>query len=88
MAFAPRSRFYRRQHTGKKSKLIELLELNRTGIHVAEYLATLPPPELLPLHLDELVAKTRHKRTQANIDSRFDSQEPKTKKVLDLQGLF
>ena len=32
---------------GKKRERIELLELNLAGIHVAEYLTTLPPRDLL-----------------------------------------
>jgi hypothetical protein len=32
---------------GKKKERIELLELDRSGIHVAEYLTILPPKELL-----------------------------------------
>ena len=39
--------------TGKKSEQIELLELDRSGIHVAEYLTALPPRKVLgeKLHL-------------------------------------
>ena len=33
--------------TGKKSEQIELLELDRSGIHVAEYLTALPSREVL-----------------------------------------
>lgn len=33
--------------TGKKSEQIELLELDKSGIHVAEYLTTLPPRAVL-----------------------------------------
>ena len=29
--------------TGKKAQQIELLELDKSGIHVAEYLTVLPP---------------------------------------------
>ena len=38
---------------GKKSEQIELLELDRSGIHVAEYLTALPPRKVLgeKLHL-------------------------------------
>ena len=32
--------------TGKKSEQIELLELDKSGIHVAEYLTVLPPREV------------------------------------------
>ena len=37
--------------TGKKSEQIELLELDKSGIHVAEYLTTLPPRAVLGLSL-------------------------------------
>ncbi|WP_459213820.1 PDDEXK nuclease domain-containing protein [Pseudomonas monteilii] len=33
--------------TGKKSDQVELLELDKSGIHVAEYITTLPPRVLL-----------------------------------------
>ena len=33
--------------TGKKSEQIELLELDKSGIHVAKYLMTLPRRKLL-----------------------------------------
>jgi hypothetical protein len=33
--------------TGKNTECIELLELDKAGIHVAEYLTALPPKELL-----------------------------------------
>ncbi len=46
---------------GKKQELIELLELNQSGIHVAEYLTGLPPRELLEQKLHKAVetAKAR-----------------------------
>jgi predicted nuclease of restriction endonuclease-like (RecB) superfamily len=45
--------------TGKKSEQIELLELDRSGIHVAEYLTALPSREVLGqrLHLAALRAR-------------------------------
>ncbi len=45
--------------TGKKPEQIELLELDRSGIHVAEYLTALPPREVLSqrLHLAALRAR-------------------------------
>lgn len=39
--------------TGKKSEQIELLELDKSGIHVAEYLTTLPPRALLAERLQQ-----------------------------------
>ena len=46
---------------GKKQELIELLELNQSGIHVAEYLTGLPSRELLEqkLHSAVKTAKAR-----------------------------
>ncbi len=37
--------------TGKKQEQIELLELDKSGIHVAEYLAVLPPREVFAQHI-------------------------------------
>lgn len=45
--------------TGKKREQIELLELDKSGIHVAEYLTTLPPRELLAKRLQQATAKAR-----------------------------
>jgi predicted nuclease of restriction endonuclease-like (RecB) superfamily len=45
--------------TGKKSEQIELLELDKSGIHVAEYLTTLPPRELLAERLQQATARAR-----------------------------
>lgn len=41
---------------GKNSEQIELLELDGAGIHVAEYLTVLPPPEVLHRKLHEAIA--------------------------------
>ena len=45
--------------TGKKREQIELLELDQTGIHVAEYLTELPPRQLLEQKLHEAVALSK-----------------------------
>lgn len=45
--------------SGKKREQIELLELNQSGIHVAEYLTTLPPKEVLQRKLHEAVERSR-----------------------------
>ncbi len=45
--------------TGKDQGRIELLELDRTGIHVAEYLTALPPKEVLQQKLQEAAAHSR-----------------------------
>ena len=44
---------------GKSGERIELLELEKTGIRVAEYLTELPPKELLRQRLHEALAQTR-----------------------------
>ena len=45
--------------SGKDRGRIELLELDKTGIHVAEYLTVLPPKEVLQTKLQEAVALSR-----------------------------
>ncbi|MBU2511777.1 DUF1016 family protein [bacterium] len=45
--------------TGKKEEQIELLELDQSGIHVAEYLTVLPTKEVLQQKLHEAIAKSR-----------------------------
>jgi predicted nuclease of restriction endonuclease-like (RecB) superfamily len=44
---------------GKKSEQIELLELGRSGIHVAEYMTVLPPKDVLKRKLHEAIEKSR-----------------------------
>jgi len=51
--------------TGKKSEQIELLELNKSGIHVAEYLTTLPPRAVLMERLHQAA-----RRAQLQIEQR------------------
>jgi len=46
---------------GKKQEQIELLELDKSGIHVAEYLTVLPPPELLQAKLQNAIAIARQR---------------------------
>jgi predicted nuclease of restriction endonuclease-like (RecB) superfamily len=52
---------------GKKEEQIELFELNRSGIHVAEYLTELPPRELLAERLHRAI-KTAKARLEAYND--------------------
>lgn len=47
--------------TGKKQEQIELLELDKSGIHVAEYLTVLPPRETLQAKLHQSVAAARRR---------------------------
>jgi hypothetical protein len=44
---------------GKKTEQIELLELDQSGIHVAEYLTALPPRELLQRKLHAAIEISR-----------------------------
>jgi predicted nuclease of restriction endonuclease-like (RecB) superfamily len=44
---------------GKKQEQIELLELGKSGIHVAEYLTVLPPREILEAKLHQSIALAR-----------------------------
>jgi predicted nuclease of restriction endonuclease-like (RecB) superfamily len=47
--------------TGKKQEQIELLELDGTGIHVAEYLTELPPKALLEQRLHQAMENARRR---------------------------
>jgi len=44
---------------GKNHEQIELLELNSSGIHVAEYLTVLPPKEILKRKLQEAIKRSQ-----------------------------
>ncbi len=46
---------------GKKEERIELLELSKSGIHVAEYLTALPSKEILRDKLQKAIAHARHR---------------------------
>ncbi len=50
---------------GKKEEQIELLELDQSGIHIAEYLTALPPRELLRQKLQNAIEISRE-RLEAN----------------------
>lgn len=52
---------------GKKQEQIELLELDKSGIHVAEYLTVLPPKEVLQTKLHEAIVTAR-RRLQSSQD--------------------
>ena len=52
--------------SGKKQEQIELLELDQTGIHVAEYLTELPPKAVLQQKLHEAIANSRHRLDNLN----------------------
>ncbi|WP_247364542.1 PDDEXK nuclease domain-containing protein, partial [Ralstonia pseudosolanacearum] len=44
---------------GKKQEQIELLELDKSGIHIAEYLTVLPPREALQARLHQAIESAR-----------------------------
>lgn len=52
--------------SGKKREQIKLLELDKAGIHVAEYLTVLPPRELFQQKLHEAMTQARARLTQQN----------------------
>lgn len=53
--------------SGKKQEQIELLELDKSGIHVAEYLTVLPPRETLEAKLHQSI-ETARKRLESKDD--------------------
>lgn len=53
---------------GKKQEQIELLELGRSGIHVAEYLTDLPPREVMRKKLHEAIELSRRQLTRADVE--------------------
>ena len=63
--------------TGKNREQIELLELDQTGIHVAEYLTGLPPRQLLEQKLHEAVAlsKARLENRVINVDGEEEGED-------------
>ena len=52
--------------SGKKHEQIELLELDKVGIHVAEYLTVLPPRELFQKKLHDAMTQARERLSQQN----------------------
>ncbi|MBH1409038.1 PDDEXK nuclease domain-containing protein [Pseudomonas fluorescens] len=55
--------------TGKKHEQIELLELDKSGIHVAEYLTTLPPRAVLGERLQQATQRARLQLEQQRGDN-------------------
>ncbi|NIE82637.1 MULTISPECIES: PDDEXK nuclease domain-containing protein [unclassified Burkholderia] len=56
--------------TGKKREQIELLELDKSGIHVAEYLTTLPPRAVLGERLQQATERARLQIETLDLDKR------------------
>ncbi len=50
--------------TGKKAEQIQLLELGRSGIHVAEYLTVLPSKDILKKEFQRAVEQARTRQTK------------------------
>lgn len=53
---------------GKKQEQIELLELDQSGIHVAEYLTVLPPKDVLQTKLHEAIVSARRRLQQPKLE--------------------
>ncbi|MDO9105780.1 MAG: PDDEXK nuclease domain-containing protein [Methylovulum sp.] len=54
--------------SGKKQEQIELLELDQTGIHVAEYLTELPPKAVLQQKLHEAISNSRQRLGDVQVE--------------------
>ena len=50
----------------KKEEQIELLKLEKSGIHVAQYLTVLPPKEILKVKLHEAIESAKSKYIEKN----------------------
>jgi hypothetical protein len=55
---------------GKKTEQIELLELNQSGIHVAEYITALPSRELLQQKLHAAIEISRARLANKEADGK------------------
>jgi predicted nuclease of restriction endonuclease-like (RecB) superfamily len=63
---------------GKKRETVELLDLDRSGIHVAEYLTELPPRKQLARKLHEAVRLARARLTHDTGEPREESEPMET----------
>ncbi len=57
---------------GKKQERIELLELDQSGIHVAEYLTVLPPKEVLREKLVKAITHARKRLGDSSVKGESD----------------
>lgn len=64
--------------TGKKQEQIELLELDKSGIHVAEYLTVLPPRAVLQARLQQSIATARRRLLAGTQDADPGPETEKT----------
>lgn len=60
---------------GKKQEQIELLELDKSGIHVAEYLTVLPPKAVLQTKLQQAITDARQRFAAAHPTSAEDNPQ-------------
>ncbi|MFZ5950984.1 MAG: PDDEXK nuclease domain-containing protein [Candidatus Rifleibacteriota bacterium] len=60
--------------SGKKEEQIELLELDRSGIHVAEYLTVLPPKETLRAKLHQSIQNARQRLLDDHTESQSENK--------------
>jgi len=65
---------------GKKGERVELLELDRSGIHVAEYLTVLPPKKILQEKLHKAIAHARKKLERQPKDPNEKIRKPSRSK--------
>jgi len=61
--------------TGKKQEQIELLELDKSSIHVAEYLTELPPKALLEQRLQQAISNAKQRVTYKNSNKSNDKED-------------
>ena len=64
---------------GKSSEHVELLQLEKSGIRVAEYILEVPPPDVLRAKLHQMIHRTQERLAVANLDT-ADESSTTTKK--------
>ena len=72
---------------GKSNEHVELLELERSGIRVAEYLTDLPPGEVLERRLHEAIRATRNGSSRPWRRARNRSPPPSNVKALSTPAI-
>ncbi len=72
---------------GKSTEHVELLQLEKSGIRVAEYMLEVPPPDVLRAKLHQMIHHAQERLAVANLDATDESKPaprkraPRTKKV-------
>lgn len=54
---------------GKSSEHVELLQLEQSGIRVAEYMLEVPPPDVLRAKLHQMIHRTQERLAVASLDA-------------------